>query len=65
MPLIEIHMLRGRTEAQKRRLLQAVTDAARESLDAPLPSIRVWIHEFGAEDYMAAGKLRAEPDRTG
>jgi len=55
-------MLRGRTEPQKRRLLEAVTRAVHESIDAPLASIRVWIHEFAAEEYMAGGKLRADAD---
>jgi 4-oxalocrotonate tautomerase len=60
MPLIEIHMLRGRTDDQKRKLLDAVTHAVSEAIDAPLPSIRVWIHEFGAEEYMVAGRLRSD-----
>ena len=65
MPLIEIHMLRGRTDAQKRKLLDAVTRAAQESLGAPLSSIRVWIHEFAAEEYMAAGRLRSDVEDSG
>jgi len=62
MPLVEIHMLRGRTAEQKRELLRAVTRAVEESIDAPLSSIRVWIHEFEAEEYMAAGKLKSDSD---
>jgi len=62
MPLIQIQMLRGRSDAQKRKLLEAVTNAVHESLEAPLPSIRVWIQEFGAEEYMVAGRLRADDD---
>ena len=62
MPLIQIQMLRGRSAAQKRKLLEAVTNAVHESLEAPLPSIRVWIQEFGAEEYMVAGRLRADDD---
>ena len=65
MPLVEIHMLRGRTPDQKHRLLEAVTRAVQETLDAPLPSIRVWIHEFDADAYMAAGRLRADAERSG
>ena len=55
MPLIEVHMLEGRTEDQKKALLAAITKAVRESIGAPMDSIRVWIEEFGPEDYMAAG----------
>jgi len=55
MPLIEIHMLEGRTEAQKKALLASVTAAVQESIGAPIESIRVWIQEFSPPEYMAAG----------
>jgi len=55
MPLIEVHMLEGRTEDQKKALLTAVTKAVHESIGAPVDSIRVWIEEFPRTDYMAAG----------
>lgn len=55
MPLIEIHMLEGRTEEQKKALLESVTRAVRESIGAPVETIRVWIQEFSRPGYMAAG----------
>lgn len=60
MPLVEIHMLGGRTDEQKRALLDGVTEAVRRSLGVPLTSIRVWIQEFSPKDYMVAGELYAE-----
>jgi 4-oxalocrotonate tautomerase len=60
MPLIEIHLLKGRTPEQKKRLLESVTRAVHESIEAPLPAIRVWIREFSAEEYMVAGELATE-----
>jgi len=60
MPLIEVHLARGRTEQQKRALMQAITDAVQESISAPLASIRVWIHEFAPEEYMVAGEVLAD-----
>ncbi len=60
MPLVEIHMLEGRTDEQKKALLDGVTDAIRDSLGVPLTSIRIWIREFSPKDYMVAGKLYAE-----
>jgi 4-oxalocrotonate tautomerase len=60
MPLIEVHLARGRTEQQKRALMQALTDAVQESIGAPLASIRVWIHEFAPEEYMAGGEVLAD-----
>ena len=60
MPLVEIHMLEGRTDEQKKALLDSVTDAIRDSLGVPLTSIRIWIQEFSPKDYMVAGELYAE-----
>ena len=55
MPLIEIHLLEGRTEEQKKALLTAISKAVHESIGAPVESIRIWIEEFTPKDYMAAG----------
>jgi 4-oxalocrotonate tautomerase len=59
MPLIEVHLLEGRTDEQKEKLLAAVTAAVHESIGAPLPTIRVWIQEFSPKEYMAGGELAA------
>jgi len=60
MPLVEIHMLEGRTDQEKKALLDEVTEAVRRSLGAPLSSIRVWIQEFSPREYMVAGQLQTE-----
>jgi len=60
MPLVEIHMTEGRTEKQKKALLDGVTEAIRDSLGVPLISIRVWIQEFPPKDFMVAGELYAD-----
>ncbi len=60
MPLVEIHLLEGRTDEQKELLLGAVTRAVHESIGAPLESIRVWVQEFSPREYMAAGVLAAD-----
>ncbi|UCE40904.1 MAG: 2-hydroxymuconate tautomerase family protein [Candidatus Aminicenantes bacterium] len=57
MPLVEIHMVEGRTEKQKKAMLDGVTEAIRDSLGVPLTSIRVWIQEFSSKDFMIAGEL--------
>ena len=44
MPLIEVHLLEGRTDEQKKALLQAVTEAVHTSIGASLESIRIWIN---------------------
>lgn len=60
MPLIAIHLVAGRTDEQKKALLGAVTRAVQESVGAPLETIRVWIEEFSATEYMIAGVLAAD-----
>lgn len=60
MPLINVHMARGRTPEQKRALMAAITQAAVDTLDAPLASVRVWIDEFEPEEFMAGGETLAE-----
>ena len=64
MPLIQIHMLEGRSAQQKRELLDAVTHAVHESIGAPLSSIRVWIQEFSSEEYMIGGVLAANRGKS-
>lgn len=60
MPIVEIHMAEGRTDSQKRQLLDKVTEAVRDSLGVPLTSIRVWIQEFSPKEFMVAGELYAD-----
>ncbi|MBN1272043.1 MAG: 2-hydroxymuconate tautomerase family protein [Candidatus Aminicenantes bacterium] len=63
MPLIEIRMMEGRTDSQKKALLDSVTRAVQDSLGVPLSSIRVWIQEFSPHEYMIAGELAADKKR--
>ena len=59
MPLVEIHLLEGRTDEQKEVLLKAITMAVHESIDAPLPTIRVWIDEVSPKHYMISGEPKS------
>jgi 4-oxalocrotonate tautomerase len=60
MPLVEIRLLEGRTDEQKKALLAAVTAAVHESIGAPLEAIRVWVQDISPKEYMAAGVLAAD-----
>jgi len=60
MPLIEVHLLEGRTDDQKKALLSALTKAVQDSIGAPLDTIRIWIQEFSPKEYMASGVLAAD-----
>jgi 4-oxalocrotonate tautomerase len=60
MPLVQVHMAEGRSPDQKRALLEAITDAVVDSIGAPRDSVRVWITEMAATDFMAGGELLAD-----
>ena len=60
MPLIHVQMAAGRSATQKRALMAAITQAAQDTLGAPLGSIRVWVTEFAPEEFMAGGVTLAE-----
>ncbi len=60
MPLINVHLAAGRTDEQKKALMAALTQAAQESIGAPLASIRVWITEMEPTEFMAGGELMAD-----
>lgn len=60
MPLVNVNMARGRTAEQKAALLRAIADAVEEHLGAPRDSIRVWVTEFEADDFLAGDELLSE-----
>jgi len=60
MPLVQVHLAAGRTDDQKRALLEAVTEAVRTSIGVPVESVRVWINEMQPTEFMAGGVLLAD-----
>lgn len=60
MPLIEVHLLEGRTDEQKKALLTSITKAVQESIGTPMETIRVWIQELSPKEYMSGGVLAAD-----
>jgi len=63
MPLVNIHLLEGRTEEQKRAAIQRVTAALQESLGAPPETIRIWFTEIAKTDLGIGGKTAKELGR--
>jgi 4-oxalocrotonate tautomerase len=55
MPFAQIYMLEGRTEEQKRAVIEKVTAALHEAVGAPKEAIRVWIHDMPKENWGIAG----------
>ncbi len=55
MPYVNVTIAAGRTAEAKKKLLESVSQAVHESIDAPLESVRVWITEVPAEDMSIGG----------
>ncbi len=60
MPLVNVHMSKGRSPEQKKALMDAITDAMEEHIGAPRTAVRVWITEMENTDFMAGGELLAD-----
>jgi len=55
MPFAQIYMLEGRTDEQKQAVIEKVTAALMEAVDAPKENIRVWIHDVPKQNWGIAG----------
>ena len=55
MPIIQVNMLEGRSVAQKRRMIAAITDAVVGALDVSPDSVRILINELHPEHFALAG----------
>ncbi|CEG21890.1 2-hydroxymuconate tautomerase [Planococcus massiliensis] len=57
MPYVTVKMLEGRTEDQKRALVEKVTEAVSETTGAPVENVVVFIEDMKKTDYGVKGKL--------
>lgn len=74
MPIIEMHLLEGRSSEVKARMASAVTEAAAESLGVSPNTVRILITEHKKDEFYVAGKagrasdqekIKAEPEIEG
>ncbi len=56
MPYVTVKMIAGRTDDQKRALVEKVTDAVVETTGAPIEAVTVFIEEMTNDHYAVAGK---------
>ncbi|MCC6867995.1 MAG: 4-oxalocrotonate tautomerase family protein [Burkholderiales bacterium] len=55
MPFAQIYLMEGRTEEQKRAVIEKVSQALVEATGAPLASVRVLIQDVPKENWGIAG----------
>ncbi|MFC3940068.1 4-oxalocrotonate tautomerase [Pseudomonas gingeri NCPPB 3146 = LMG 5327] len=60
MPIIEMHMVEGRTAEQKSRVAAAVTEAVCKSLECAAETVRILITEHGSDEFYVAGMNMAQ-----
>jgi 4-oxalocrotonate tautomerase len=55
MPLIQVHLLKGRTDQQKRRLIRELTDVMVDVLGSDPVRVTVVVNEVDAENWGRGG----------
>ena len=55
MPFAQIFMIEGRTEEQKRAVIEKVSAALVEATGTPIANARVWIQDVPKENWGIAG----------
>lgn len=63
MPIVQVHLLEGRTVEQKRKLIAAVTQALVDSIGAKPESVRVLLDEMPKEHFGIGGVSAQELGR--
>lgn len=58
MPVIELHVMQGYSDAEKFRLCEALTHAVRIVVPAPPEAVTVLVHELDPSGYMRGGQRR-------
>jgi 4-oxalocrotonate tautomerase len=62
MPIIEMHMLEGRTAEQKSAVAAAMTAAICDSLQCPAETVRILITEHREHEFYVGGLNKAQRD---
>ncbi|WP_039457046.1 2-hydroxymuconate tautomerase [Candidatus Jidaibacter acanthamoebae] len=62
MPVLVVNMMEGRTDDQKRSLVENVTNAVCESLKCESHKVKIIINEMPGNGYAIGGKLMQDTD---
>ena len=60
MPIIEMHLMVGRTTEQKNKVAVAVTEAVSQSLGCSADTVRILITEHATDGFYVAGQTMAQ-----
>jgi 4-oxalocrotonate tautomerase len=63
LPIIQIHLLQGRSTEAKRLFAEETTRAACRCLDVNAEQVRIIFSEMAREDYAIAGTLVADREK--
>ncbi|MGH1463227.1 MAG: 2-hydroxymuconate tautomerase [Neptuniibacter sp.] len=56
MPILQANIMEGRSDEQKERLIEELTEACMRALDAPKQSVRVIINEMPKQHFGIGGE---------
>jgi len=56
MPIIQIHLMEGRTEAQKEEMMRNVTQGVVDALGVKPESVRILVQELRSGHFAVAGE---------
>ena len=60
MPIIQIHLLPGRTNAEKAAVLKAIHEAVTSTLGVPDQAVRAWITDMDPHAFIRNGEIVAD-----
>jgi 4-oxalocrotonate tautomerase len=60
MPIVNIHLIEGRTTDQKRALVKKVTEAICETVNVQPDAVKIILSDMKREDYAVAGTLHLD-----
>jgi 4-oxalocrotonate tautomerase len=60
MPFIQVYAYAGRTEDQKRKLVQGITQAVCDAYDVPPEHVSIYLHDMARGDTAHAGVLGSD-----
>jgi len=60
MPIIHVHMLEGRTQELKKKLVANMTEAVVKSLGVKPEDVRIILMDMAKSNYSIAGVMKSE-----